>query len=61
MAKYKSEFDGTLVFPSLKLTVKKGDTFEADADLTNVWGIILVESKKPAKEDAVESTESSEA
>ena len=61
MAKYKSEYEGELHFPSLNLVVKYGDVFETDADLTNTYGIIAVESKKASKEDVVDRTESSEA
>jgi hypothetical protein len=61
MAKYKYEHDGELHLPSLGLVVKKGDVFEADADLTNLWGIIAVDGKKASKEDVVVPSDSSEA
>ena len=60
MAKYTSEYDGTLYFPSLHLTVNKGDVFECADDLSGLHGIIAVEDKKASKKDAVEDTPSSE-
>lgn len=56
MAKYKSELDYEIHFPSLNLVVNKGDVFEADEDLTSLAGIVLVDKKLAAEKNTVVQT-----
>jgi hypothetical protein len=57
MTKYVYTGDQTLVFPTLGLTVSKGDVFEAPAGLV-ADGISISSSKKVSNaDDLVEETE----
>lgn len=59
MSKYKNTLAVGLVLPSLGLEVEPNGVFEADADLTNLTGIVVVDDKKPAKTEASQIVEES--